>query len=234
MPEPLNEPTPPTNDLSSVLEGLTKLSESVTSITDRLDDFDTQIQEIGKASATPEPPAPPETEPKWKPKTWDEFPEKAKEVAQQTYEEIEQKKLKDEEDAKKQAETLRTQIDEDFDKQFKDLVAEGTIPDVKDVKDPNDAGKLARKELFALGIKYNSPDLTAMANLRNEWIDKGYTLDLNIKEPNNSKWIKTNPSPYGKEAPVGSSSSAGNSKTGPTYKEIHGLSMDEMIRRYNA
>ena len=42
------------------MDGLSKLSDSVTNITERLDTFDEQIQEIGKASATPEPPKTPE------------------------------------------------------------------------------------------------------------------------------------------------------------------------------
>ena len=244
MTEPLIVPptnTPPANDpnkdLSSIMEGLGKLSDMVTGITSRLDEVDETVEALKNnppAPATPEPPKPEG----WKPKTWDEFPAKAEEVAETVVErklkEKEEAAIKDQEDRVKQAEALKTQIDEDFDRQFEALEKGGAIPEVKDVKDPNDPGKTVRKELFALGIKYNSPDLVAMAQLRDEWTSNGYTLDLDIKDPGKSKWIKSNPSPFGANVPVGSSSRSAPSKTGPTYKEIHGLSMDEMIRRYNA
>ena len=241
MPEPIQSPAAPepNKDLASILEGLTKLSDSVSTITERLDDFDTQIQEIGKASAEPPAPvAPVAPEPKWKPKTWDEFPAKAEEiaktVAKQTYAEIEAERLKAIEDKNKQVEDLHSQIDQDFDKQMELLEQHKAIPVVKDVNDPNDEGKKVRKELFALGIKYNSPDLVAMSQLRDEWVSNGYTFDMDVKNPNNSKWIKSNPRPFGAGAPVGSSSSSAPSGNKPSYKDIHGLSMDEMIRRYNS
>lgn len=241
MPEPINPPAADDKALTSILEGLGKLSDTVTNITERLDSFDETLEGIKTASVEPTPPAPaPGTpaEPKWKPKSWDEFPAKAEEVAktvvEQTLKDKEDAKIKADEDAKAQAEALKTQIDQDFDNQFEVLQKNGAIPEVKDVKDPNDPGKQVRKELFALGIKYNSPDLVAMAQLRDEWVKNGYTLDLNTEKPNESKWIKSNPSPFGASAPVGSSAKSAPNKSGPTYKEIHGLSMDEMIRRYNA
>lgn len=243
MNEPSNVPptnTPPADDkaLTSILEGLSKLSDSVVGITERLDTFDETIEGIKSAQTTPQPPAPVTPEPKWKPKTWDEFPAKAEEIAkdvvEKTLEEKEAAKIKAQEDATAQAQALKDQIDQDFDNQFEVLQKNGAIPEVKDVKDPNDEGKVVRKELFALGIKYNSPDLVAMAQLRDEWVKNGYTLDLNVEHPDQSKWIRSNPSPFGQHAPVGSSSKSAPSKSGPTYKEIHNLSMDEMIRRYNA
>ncbi len=248
MPEPIVPPsaTPPAEDpnkgLASILEGLGKLSDTVSTITERLDTFDETLEGIKQgagqpaAPATPAPGAP--AAPTWKPKTWDEFPQKAEEIAgavvDKKLKEREDAAVRETEEAKKQAEQLRSQIDEDFDRQFEALEKGGAIPSVADVKDPNDPGKVVRKELFALGIKYNSPDLVAMAQLRDEWVKNGYTLDLNIQDPSKSKWIKSNPSPFGAGAPVASSSRSAASKTGPTYKEIHSLSMDEMIRRYNA
>jgi hypothetical protein len=239
MPEPSNVPpqnTPPegtpdpNKDLSSIMEGITKLSDTVSDITNRLDTFDETLE--GFKTAQPpagdtgeaQPPAP-----KWKPKTWDEFPEKAKEVARQTFEEIEKEKIEKQEAIKKQKDELQSQIDSDFDNQLQKLEEDGAIPKVVNVKDPNDPGKQVRKELFALGIKYNSPDLVAMSELRNEWVGRGYSFD--IKE---GKWLRSNPEPFGASAPVGSSSSSAPSGTKPTYKEIHNLSMDEMVRRYNA
>ena len=248
MPEPIQSPAPAAPDdkaLTSILEGLGKLSDTVTTITERLDGFDETLEGIKTGAGAPggEPAAPGTGEPapaapKWKPKTWDEIPAKTEEIATATVSKVlderEKAKIQEVEDAKKQAETLKTQIDADFDAQFEALQTGGAIPEVKDVKDPNDEGKRVRKELFALGIKYNSPDLVAMAQLREEWVGNGYTLDLDVEHPDKSKWIKSNPSPFGATAPVGSSARSAPSKTGPTYKEIHNLSMDEMIRRYNA
>lgn len=245
MPEPLNVPptNPPADDpnkgLASILEGLTKLSDSVASITERLDSVDETVAGLKPAEpVTPEPAPGAPVEPKWKPKSWDEFPTKAEEIADAVVErklkEKDEAAIKANEDKEKEALLLKAQIDTDFDNQFEVLEKNKVIPPVKDVNSADDEGKRVRKELFALGIKYNSPDLVAMAQLREEWVGNGYTLDLNIEKPEQSKWIKSNPRPFGAGAPVGSSSAAGKSGTQPTYKEIHGLSMDEMIRRYNA
>jgi len=233
MPEPTGSPAAPTpsedKTFVAISDTLSKLGDSISGITERLDEFE---ETIGGLT----PPPPPETqttEPKWKPKVWDEFPEMAKTVAQQTYEEMRatetQAAAEEVESNTKKEKELLTQIDKDFDGQLESLEKDGMIPSVKDINDPNDEGRMARKELFAMGIKANSPDLVAMANYRNELIDLGLSFDIP-----SGKFIKSNPAPFGASAPVGSSARSTTTANKPTYKEIHNLSMDEIVRRYNS
>lgn len=215
--------TPPAPEFGAISDLLGKLNESVSGLDERLNGFEETL-----AAITTPPPPPPTKEPEWKPQTWDEFPLKAKEVARQTFAELEAEKQTKQEQTLEQQKELQTQIDKDFDEQLSKLEKEGTIPPVANVADPNDKGKQARKELFALGIKYGTADLVAMANLRNDYTTAGYSFD-----PKEGKLIRSNPRPFGADAPVGSSARNVASGNKPTYKEIHGLSMDEMIRRFN-
>lgn len=228
MSEPVNVPpvTPPaTSETTAITELLGKLNESVQNLDDRLNGIEEQVQAVANP---PLPPAPIEPEPEWKPKTWDEFPKLAEEVAKKTFQQIEDEKIKRDNDLVAQQKVLQEQIDADFDEQLTKLEKEGAIPPVGKMDDPNDAGKLARKELFAIGIKYGTPDLVAIAAMRNDQMAAGYTFNIEEK-----KWIKSNPSPFGAGAPVGSSSKTASVVGKPTYAEIHGLSMDEMVRRAN-
>ena len=225
MPEPTGSPaTPPPvaqEDISKISDTLSQLNDALAGITGRLDEFEDKLT-VATTPVEPETPAP-----EWKPKTWDEFPLKAREVALKAWDEKETEKQEQEKTRQQQLSGLQEQIDKDFDTQLTQLEKEGVIPAVKDVKDPNDAGKQARKELFALGIKYNSPDLVSMASLRTDYVSAGYTFD-----PKEGKLIKSNPRPFGADAPVGSSARSSTGANKPTYKEIHGLSMDEIVRRY--
>ena len=229
MPEPIQSPAAPTTpDFSEISKSIQGLTDLVGGINERLGGFEEQI-----AGLTPEPD--PQPEPEWKPKTWDEFPLKAKEVALQAWEEKEAERRKQEEEEKKQLDGLRTQMDQDFNTQLEKLEKEGVIPAVKDPKDAKDPGKIARKEIFGLGIKNSTSDLAAMAELRNDLLGAGFSIDMTDEKEGkvSVKLVKSNPRPFGADAPVGSSARSSSNANKASYKEIHGLSMDEMVRRYN-
>ena len=77
MPEPIQSPAAPTTpDFSEISKSIQGLTDLVGGINERLGGFEEQI-----AGLTPEPD--PQPEPEWKPKTWDEFPLKAKQDALQ-------------------------------------------------------------------------------------------------------------------------------------------------------
>ncbi|HJZ04275.1 MAG TPA: hypothetical protein VJ327_00235 [Patescibacteria group bacterium] len=225
----MDQPSAPAPDdkgkeLQAIQDSISKLGETVNTVMGRFDEFENKFSEI----STPPDTTPPSNEPKWKPSTWDEFPEMAREVAKEVLTEAEQLRLQQQEDAKKQEQDVLSQIDKDFDSQLQKLESDGLIPPVKNANDPQDLGRLVRKELFALGVKYNSPDLTSMANLRNEFVSNGFSFDYKTGK------ILRNPSPLGATAPVGSPSGVTGGNDKPSYKEIHALSMDEMIRRFNS
>ena len=223
--DPQSTPVPDDKgkELQAIQDSIAKLGESVESVIGRVDNFETTLQGIASPPVVEEP-AP---QPKWQPKTWDEFPQMAEQVARQIVEETEAQKLAHAEEIKKQEQDVVTQIDKDFDATLQKLEDDGLIPSIKDAKNPDDPGKVVRKELFALGVKYNSPDLASMASLRNELVTNGFSFDYK------SGKILRNPSPLGAGAPVGSPSGNSGGGNKPSYKEIHALSMDEMIRRYN-
>jgi hypothetical protein len=231
VPAPSSTTPPAGEEQKALSETLTKLTEAVTGFDERIAGIESQIQTIVEPPAPPAPPPPPEGA--WVPKKWEEFITKAEEVAESVYQKKEEERLKIEQNRETESETIRTQIDDDFEKQIGTAVSQNLIPAVKDAANKEDAGVIARKELFALGIKYNTPDLMAMANLRRDQISAGYSVLMDKEHPENTKFIKSNPEPFGKYAPVGSSSTSNIGPGKPAYKDIHNLSMSEIVRRFN-
>ena len=204
-------------------EALSKLTETINSFGSRLDEFNTKIQDIEtntnpdtlakKLFKTNEDAEDGFVPKDWVPsseKGWNEVFEKAAEIADSKAKENltnyleEQKKVQDQGKAEEQ------RIDQYLDGQIDQLVKDNKIPAIKDANDPNDPGKVARKELFGLGVEYGSTNLAKMADLRDK---------LNGK------------SPAGADAPIGTSTKTTTTNTkSPDYKYIHESSMDKMIR----
>src|SRR3972149_4218219 len=99
----MDQPSAPAPDdkgkeLQAIQDSISKLGETVNTVMGRFDEFENKFSEI----STPPHTTPPSNEPKWKPSTWDDCPEMAREVAKEVLTEAEQLRLKKQENSKKQ------------------------------------------------------------------------------------------------------------------------------------
>jgi len=206
-------------------ELLQELKTSLDSITQRIDELQVQVKEPVVIKE-------PEQEEEWKPKKWKDIVEKAREVSREEFASMTEAEKDNYREQLQQEETLKKQIDQEFDNTLKTLEREMKIPKVANTKDPNDPGRQARKEILGLGIRYNSIDLRAMNDLREALNTSGYHFDSVtnqlVKESGSGNKV-----PFGQSAPVGSSAKSHSAGKGPDYKTIHNLSMDELVRRFN-
>jgi len=214
------EPAAPAADpLKDVLEKIDGLS---TSMEERFSEFDTKIEAV----KIPEPET--TTEPKndgWQPKTWDEFPELAKQTAQ----DIVKQELEARDAAAKQtqdaAAAQQKEIETNFQKSVDSLVTANRIPAVKNPEDPNDPGRQALAEIYGLGVKYHSTNIEAMADLADNFHKSGVKYD-----PKSQQLIRTAQAPAGAMSPVGSANGTVPQGGSPDYKYIHSKSMDQIIK----
>jgi len=203
-----------------------QLTETLNAINERVGGLEEKID-----SSIPKEELPPQEEEPWKPKTWGDFVTKAEEVANQTLERRIAESREQDELAKAEEQAVLNDIDKEFDVALGELEKSNYIPRIVDANNPEDEGRKARKELFGLGVYYNSPDLHKMADVRSKLHEAGYVCQTdNEGKPN---IIKKKPTPGGRMAPISSPSGGVSKGNTPTYKDIHNLSMDEIIRRYN-
>ena len=229
---PLSGTSPtPDPELKKISDTLSSLSDQISSITENVTNIQTEVETL---KTTPEP-TKPEEPPKWQPKSWDEFPklaeETARKVAAETIKQTIETNAKARQDAQKQADDQQARMDTEWDSDLADLEKDKVIPLVTKPDDPNDPGRVARKEVFGLGIKYNTPDIKGMATLRKQLNDAGYSVVVE-KETNQVNIVKTQSTPWGQSAPVGSSSRTTDGSGKPDYKTIHLNSMDQLKRRF--
>lgn len=217
------EPTEEPQDLSKIVESINTIGETLNAVTERISGLEEKL-------TAPEPEPEPETASGWTPKSWDDIPklveEKGKEIAEQT--------IAEREKAAREAEEARAaeikQIDEEFDRQLEELEGRGIIPKIIDANDPNDPGRMARKELFGRAAMLKTVDLKSVGEDLHQLHEAGLTYD-----PTVNKIIRSQPNLAGMNSPVGSSSSRGyyGTKPGVSYKELHeARSMDELVERF--
>lgn len=218
-------PTPEVNkeEQKQDSDALNKLTETLNSFGSRLDEFSTRIEDIDsktdpsniaknlfKGQESEETGFVPKD---WVPsseKGWNEVFEKAAEIADTKARETLENYLKDQKTQQEQTKAEEARIDQYLDTQVEGLVKDGKIPAIKDENDPNDPGRIARKEIYNLGVEYESTNLVKMAELRDKFNGKA---------------------PAGADAPVGTSTkTTTNNSKGTDYKYIHETSMDKMIR----
>jgi len=200
-----------------------QLTETLNAINERVGGLEEKID-----SSIPKEELPQQEEEPWKPKTWGDFITKAEEVANQTLERRITESQKQDELAKAEEQAVLSEIDKEFDVALGELEKSNFIPRIVDANNPDDEGRKARKELFGLGVYYNSPDLHKMADMRSKLHEAGYVFDVDTNSV-----IKKRPTPGGRMAPISSPSGGVSKGNTPAYKDIHNLSMDEIIRRYN-
>lgn len=215
----------PPKEEDKVGEIVNQLNESLTGINERIETLQEKIEEQTYVEPEPEP----QPQPQWQPKTWDEFPEMAKKAAREVYEETTRQLQQEQEEYTKAEQEELKRIDKEFDQILSNLEQKNIIPRVTNPNDPNDPGRVARKEIFAMGVNMNSTNLEEVAKTRNILSKEGYSFN---SESGEMEKTDKRPTPYGKTAPVGSSGGGNSGGSGISYKDIHNLSMDELVRRY--
>jgi len=215
------------NDISKVIESVNSIGDVLQQVTSKIESLEEKFSTIESAPITEEP----KTEvPAWQPKSWDDIPklveEKGKEIAEQTIAEREKSAREAEETRAAEVKA----IDEEFDRQLEDLEGKNIIPKVVNAEDPNDPGRIARKELFGRAAFLKTVDLVSVGADLHELHQAGFTYDPSI-----NKVIRSKPNVAGMNSPVGSSSSRSynGAKSAPSYKELHeARSMDELVSRF--
>lgn len=219
-PPPAQPPvaTPPAPSVDAkIMETLESVGATLNDVDARLQNVETQIQ----------PPAAPE--PSWKPQTWDDFPKLVEEKGRAVAEEIIKQRDEAVVNAQKEEQAQVAAINTEFDNQLVKLEQAGKLQPVKDANDPNDPGRLERKELFSLAAKTETLNLEAVNDIRVTMREQGLTYDMQA-----GKFLRTNTPPSGALAPVGSSSGTTGSQdvSNLDYKTIHNSSMDALVRRF--
>lgn len=203
---------PKTPDESKV--ALEELKSSLEDISTKLSEYDTKFEDINSQIKTIPTPTLEEkgdegyVEKGWVPKDWNEVYAKSDEIinkkVQARFDAFQQEQQKTQEQ-KAQEEAA---INAAFDRQLNQLEKENKIPKITNQTDKNDPGLVARRELFQLGLDYESTNLIKMAELRQK-----------IKKE-----------PEGLEAPVGSSGKTTPPTSSVSYKDLHEKSMDQLVR----
>ena len=151
-----------------------KFDTTISDINSRLDEFKTNLDNTSNPQPTSFTPEEEGYVPKgWTPTTekgWNDVFGQSAKIAEEIAEKKAQEKLEayktEVEEAAKAKQAEDNAVNQKWDQELAKLEKENRIPKIVDETDPNDPGRAARRELFNLGLEYNSPDLFKMANLR--------------------------------------------------------------------
>ena len=219
-----NKDKPPKDDPNAkVLESITSLKENLDSISTRLDEFDAKITEMST-------PAPTNEDQPWKPKTWDEIPQKVEETAAQIVEEKLSERDKQQEEAKQVEVEKQKRMDNFIDNQMIDLEKSGILPKIENAQDDNDPGRSARRELLGFAGHIGTMDLSKASEVLKELHETGKSYDPRANNMQGA-FLRSNATPSGITAPVASSNRpVGNTANKLDYKTLHNSSMDTIIK----
>ena len=206
-------------ELASSLDSYSqKIDTTIGDVNTRLDDFQTKFDDF----KVPESPSfTPQTEsyvPKgWTPSTdggWNDVFEQTSKIAKESAANAAATAVNAYKDEVAQEQKDRQAKEDKYNKEFDDQIAslekDGRIPKIEKEGDEKDPGEIARKEIYQLGVDYDSSNLIKMADLRDK--------------------VKSVP-PKGIDAPVGSSARTTEVTPSVDYnKDIRGKSMDEMVQ----
>ena len=217
-------------ELEALNAQLATLSEGLTGIGERLNDFEEKIKPADPIPAPVDPAQDPDNLP---PTDWKtlrtEIKTEAERIADEKLTAKEQKELEKIEN--------QTKAEQDWNDKFDEMATtatkEGYLPEIKDTNDPNDAGNMARKDLFGFAVKLDTTDLVEVAQVVKDYNAQGKHFVIpEGKEPKDGKWIQSEYRAPGKNVPIGSSANrTSNSTTERSYKELHGSQMGELARR---
>ena len=175
-------------------------------------------------------PTPPQEEEKpWEPGEggWSDVDKRIEEKALDTISRVETEREEAAREAKEQEDEIRASVDKEFDEKEAAAEKEGLIPPVKDAKDPDDAGKVYRREMYGLAAVLQTTNLGQIAKILNSEHERGRAFDVKTGE-----FYRTRTSGFGQDAPVSSGNRGGSGKKGQIdYRTLHNTSVDELVRR---
>jgi hypothetical protein len=164
------------------------------------------------------------------PESWKSLRQEIRTEAEQKAEEKLLAKEQEQENRRKAETEAEKEWDTKFEQEAQEAIKQGFIPEVKNADDKNDPGNVARRDLFGYAHYMEQTDLLKVADTVKMYNDQGKHFDFD-----SGKWIQSEYRAYGKTVPVGSSSSRVTSPNqGITYKELHGTSMDMLLRKAKA
>lgn len=217
--------TPKEDPNAKIMETLTSLSEQVTGVVEKVDGIQGKWDEF-EQNQTPPADDKKDNPPEFQPKTWDDFPAKAKEVAQEVVTQTLQEREDAANEARRVAEETQTTIAQQIDDKTTELEKAGKLPVIKDPNDKNDPGRMARKELYGLAAKMDTLNLDQVADTLNTMHEQGIFYDYET-----NKYLRRS-SKARQNSPVGSSNQSTGSTQGPDYATIHKAgSLTELARR---
>ena len=218
-------PTPPVKEESTetkkIIEQITTLNETIGGLQTNIETIQADVDALA-TPATPEP-----DKPKYQPKSWDDIPKTAEDIAQQVYDRNE-KARRDAEAKRQEEETAADKnVQKEINVQVEALEKAGTIPPIKDANNENDPGRMARREIFGLAADLGTTNLDKVAETLSNLNKQNIHYDFKSK-----KYLRTSGVNPGQGSPIGSSgASAGSSGGGPDYKMIHkAKSLSELKR----
>ena len=221
--EPKKEDTPKDDASKQILDTISSLKESIDSVNTRLDEFDTKISDLSTPSSE-------NKEEGWKPKTWDEIPQKAEEIATTIVDQKLSERDEQAKEAQKAEEEKQKKMDAFIDNQMADLEKNGVLPKVEDAANDDDPGRNARRELLGFAGRIGTLDLGKANEVLKVLHESGRTYDPRANNMQGD-FLRSNTTPSGINAPVASSNRP-ISSTGKQvdYKTLHNASMDTLIK----
>lgn len=210
--------TPPEDQVPSWAQNLIDQNAD---LADRLSTFEERLQ----------PPEPPVVEPptdEWKPSSWQDVDARAEEKAKTVIDNtLAEREAEAQASTEAQANAVK-EIDTYLDSQVDELTKDSKLPTITNENDPNDPGKLARRELYGFALSLGTTDLKNSHNTLDALHKAGKQFDFVKME-----LVDKNPSMQGAQSPVGSSSAgASGMPTKVDYKTLHNNSLDALASRF--
>lgn len=218
---PITPPTDPAPDATPAWAQ--QLIDTQADITSRLEAFEENLKPADPPVVTPPP-----TEDEWKPSSWQDVDSRAEEKARKIVEDTLADRDNQVKTAADEQAAAAAEVDKFLDSQVDELTKANSLPTVTNENDPNDPGKLARRELYGFALSLGTADLKTSFNTLDALHKAGKQFDFVKME-----LVDKNPALAGASSPVGSSNSgASGTNSRPDYKTIHGMSLNALADRF--
>lgn len=220
--EPKTPETPVEPDkLDTVLEALSTMSATYE------EKLSAMQEEIASLRQPAEPVAPANQNPEgWIPKSWDEIPKVVEERAAEATRRVIEENDKARAEAEEMRRTAVKEFDQEIDEQVAKLEKEGKLVPIANQDDPNDPGRIQRRQLFGLASNMGTTQLDQVADTLHIAWNSGQEYDWKSKS-----FVQSRTKPAGFDAPVTSSSArTGSGRPVLTYKDIHNAKMDQLTK----
>lgn len=205
--------------LDSITESINALGEEIRSIKEQVDERLTPTAPV--KDETPEEDDP--NSEKYRPKNWKSLREETEETVEQVIERREKEKTT----AAEQEKADLDAINKGFTDQEETLTKDGLMPAMKNPDDESDPGRAFRREMYGWASKLETLNIEKVGRDLAKLHETGVHYDVKT-----GQLVRTTVNPVGQSVPVGSSSARTiDNSVKPSYKDIHRMTMDEIVRR---